>query len=75
MALGRAIPYGVHDLAANTGRVSVGVDHGTSAFAAQSIRHRWQDIGRQRYPNAKRVVISADGGSNDVPVRPWKEGP
>jgi len=72
-ALGRAIPYGVYDLAANDGWVSVGVDHDTAAFAAQTIRHWWQDIGRQRYPQAKRLVITADGGgSNGVRVRLWK---
>ena len=72
-ALGRAIPYGVYDLAANAGWVSVGVDHDTAAFAVQSIRRWWQDIGRQRYPNAQRLVITADGGgSNGVRVRLWK---
>jgi Rhodopirellula transposase DDE domain len=72
-ALGRAIPYGIYDLAANTGWVSVGVDHDTAAFAVQTIRHWWQDIGRLRYPNARRPVITADGGgSNGVRVRLWK---
>ena len=72
-ALGRAIPYGIYDLAANTGWVSVGVDHDTAAFAVQTIRRWWQDIGRQRYPNAQRLVITADGGgSNGVRVRLWK---
>jgi hypothetical protein len=72
-ALGRAIPYGVYDLAANDGWVSVGVDHDTAAFAVQTIRHWWQDTGRQRYPDAKRLVITADGGgSNGVRVRLWK---
>ena len=72
-ALGRAIPYGIYDLAANTGWVSVGVDHDTAAFAVQTIRHWWQDIGRRRYPNAQRLVITADGGgSNGVRVRLWK---
>jgi hypothetical protein len=72
-ALGRAIPYGVYDLAANTGWVSVGVDHDTAAFAVQTIRRWWQDIGRLRYPNARRLVITADGGgSNGVRVRLWK---
>jgi hypothetical protein len=72
-ALGRAIPYGIYALAANTGWVSVGVDHDTAAFAVQTIRHWWQDIGRQRYPDAHRLVITADGGgSNGVRVRLWK---
>jgi hypothetical protein len=72
-ALGRAIPYGIYDLAANTGWVRVGVDHDTAAFAVQTIRHWWQDIGRQRYPDAHRLVITADGGgSNGVRVRLWK---
>jgi Rhodopirellula transposase DDE domain len=72
-ALGRAIPYGVYDLAANTGWVSVGVGHDTAAFAVQTIRRWWQDIGRPRYPNARRLVITADGGgSNGVRIRLWK---
>jgi DDE family transposase len=72
-ALGRAVPYGVYDLAANDGWVSVGIDHDTAAFAVQTIRHWWQDIGRPRYPNAQRLVITADGGgSNGVRVRLWK---
>ena len=72
-ALGRAIPYGVYDLAANAGWVSVGIDPDTAAFAVQTIRRWWQHIGRPRYPNAQRLVISADGGgSNGVRVRLWK---
>ena len=72
-AVGRAIPYGVYDLAANTGWVSVGVDHDTAAFAVQSIRRWWQQIGRRRYPSARRLTITADGGgSNGVRVRLWK---
>ena len=72
-ALGRAIPYGVYDLAANTGWVSVGGDHDTAAFAVQTIRRWWQDIGRQRYLKARRLVITADGGGgNGVRVRLWK---
>jgi hypothetical protein len=72
-AVGRAIPYGVYDLAANDGWVSVGIDHDTAAFAVQTIRRWWQDIGRQRYPHARRLVINADGGgSNGVRVRLWK---
>jgi hypothetical protein len=72
-AIGRAIPYGVYDLAANDGWVSVGVDHDTAAFAVQTIRRWWQEIGRQRYPDARRLVINADGGgSNGGRVRLWK---
>jgi hypothetical protein len=71
--LGRAAPYGVYDLAANTGWVSVGVDHDTSAFAVQTIRRWWQEVGCIRYPQAARLVITADGGgSNGSRVRLWK---
>ena len=71
--LGRAVPYGVYDLAANAGWVSVGVDHDTAAFAVQSIRRWWQEVGRPRYPEAKRLTITADGGgSNGSRVRLWK---
>ena len=71
--LGRAVPYGVYDLAANTGWVSVGVDNDTAAFAVQTIRRWWRDIGRVRYPEAKRLIITADGGgSNGSRVRLWK---
>lgn len=71
--LGRAIPYGVYDLAANNGWVSVGVDHDTSSFAVETIRRWWGSMGRQRYPNAKRLLITADGGgSNGSRLRLWK---
>src|SRR4030088_3386231 len=71
--LGRAVPYGIYDLAANAGWVSVGVDHDTAAFAVQPIRRWWHDIGDKRYPNAKRLTITADGGgSNGSRVRLWK---
>jgi hypothetical protein len=71
--LGRAIPYGVYDLAANEGWVNVGVDHDTARFAVHSIRRWWREIGRPRYPQAHRLVITADcGGSNGVRVRLWK---
>jgi hypothetical protein len=71
--LGKAIPYGVYDIAANTGWVSVGTDHDTPAFAVQTLR-RWRDsIGRRRYPHADRLLICADGGgSNGYRVRAWK---
>ncbi len=71
--LGRAVPYGVYDLAANAGWVSVGVDGDTAAFAVQTIRRWWQDVGQPRYPNAKLLTITADGGgSNGSRVRLWK---
>ena len=71
--LGRAVPYGVYDLAANAGWVNLGVDHDTAAFAVHSIRRWWQEIGRARYPDATRLSITADGGgSNGSRVRLWK---
>jgi len=63
--LGRAVPYGVYDLAANSGWVSVGVDHDTAAFAVNSIRQWWQAVGRTRYPDATRLLITADGGRHN----------
>jgi len=63
--LGRVAPYGVHDIAANHGWVSVGVDADTAAFAVESIRRWWNKLGRARYPGAKNLTITADcGGSN-----------
>jgi transposase len=71
--LGRATPYGVYDLAANSGWVNVGVDHDTAAFAVESIRRWWQGMGRAAYPRAGRLLITADGGgSNGSRVRLWK---
>jgi len=72
--LGRATPYGVYDLARNTGWVSVGMDHDTAAFAVESIRRWWQFMGRSVYPNrASRLLITADaGGSNGPRLRLWK---
>src|SRR5215208_6227901 len=71
--LGKVAPYGVYDLAANAGWVSVGVDADTAAFAVESIRRWWHRLGRARYPEAKRLVITADcGGSNGTRVRLWK---
>ena len=71
--LGRAVPYGVYDIAANAGWVSVGVDHDTAAFAVNSIRRWWQLLGRARYPDATRLVVTADGGgSNASRSRLWK---
>jgi transposase len=71
--LGRVTPYGIYDLESNTGWVNVGIDHDTAAFAVESIRRWWNQQGRQRYPEAKRLLISADGGgSNGSRVRLWK---
>jgi hypothetical protein len=71
--LGKAIPYGVYDLTANAGWVSVGVDHDTAAFAAATIRRWWQKMGWARYPRATELLITADGGgSNASRSRLWK---
>jgi Rhodopirellula transposase DDE domain len=71
--LGRAVPYGVYDIAANAGWVSVGIDHDTAAFAVNSIRCWWHALGRARYPDATRLVVTADGGgSNGSRLRLWK---
>jgi hypothetical protein len=71
--LGRANPYGVYDVAHNTGWVSVGVDHDTAAFAVESIRRWWNSMGQAVYPRATRLLITADsGGSNGARVRLWK---
>jgi len=72
-ALGRAIPYGVYDLALNEGWVSVGTDHDTAAFAGETIRRWWQQMGAPTYPGATEVLITADGGgSNSRRSRLWK---
>jgi hypothetical protein len=71
--LGRVSPYGVYDLAHNTGWVSVGIDHDTAAFAVASIRRWWDQMGRAVYPTGTRLLITADGGgSNGARVRLWK---
>lgn len=71
--LGRVSPYGVYDIAQNDAWVSVGTDHDTAAFAVASIRRWWQTMGQPRYPQAKRLLITADaGGSNGYQVRLWK---
>lgn len=71
--LGRATPYGVYDLARNAGWVNVGIDHDTAAFAVESIRRWWTSVGHLDYPQAERLLISADGGgSNGSRVRLWK---
>lgn len=72
-ATGRANPYGVYDPHSNTGWVSVGTDHDTAEFAVESIRRWWCKMGKIRYPDAKRLLITADcGGSNGYRVRLWK---
>jgi hypothetical protein len=72
--LGKAIPYGVYDVTQNHGWVNVGRDHDTAAFAVESIRRWWRGLGRESYPQAKRLLICADGGgSNGYRVRLWKK--
>jgi len=71
--LGKASPYGVYDVSCNSGWVNVGVDHDTAAFAVESIRRWWQLMGEERYPEAKRLLITADsGGSNGYRTKLWK---
>ncbi len=71
--LGRAIPYGVYDIAANEGWVSVGMDHDTADFAAATLLAWWQQMGRERYPEATDLMISADGGgANSSRSHLWK---
>ena len=71
--LGKAVPYGIYDLTANTGWVNVGTDHDTGAFAVASIRSWWNGLGRAAYPDARRLLITADsGGSNGSRLRLWK---
>jgi len=71
--LGRASPYGVYDIGDNAGWVSLGIDHDTASFAVNAIRRWWQTMGQQRYPKARRLTITADGGgSNGARVRLWK---
>ena len=66
-------PYGVYDVAANAGWVSVGTDHDTAAFAVQTVRTWWQKAGQPAYPGATRLLICADGGgSNGYRTRLWK---
>jgi transposase len=71
--LGRVSPYGVYDQGRNEAWVSVGTDHDTAAFAVESIRRWWQTMGKPLYPDARRLLITADcGGSNGYRVRLWK---
>jgi len=72
-SLGKAVPYGVYDLAADAGWVNVGTDHDTAAFAVESIRRWWNTTGLNDYPHARRLLITADaGGSNGYRTRAWK---
>jgi hypothetical protein len=72
-ALGKAVPYGVYDMARNEAYVSVGCDHDTPAFAVASIRRWWMTMGRRAYPEADELFITADaGGSNGYRARAWK---
>lgn len=72
-AVGKAIPYGVYDLAANEGFVSVSVDHDTPVFAVRSIEAWWSRVGAKRYPEAREIFITADaGGSNSYRSHVWK---
>ncbi len=71
--LGKAIPYGVYDLANNQGWVSVGIHHDTAHFAARAIQRWWEDMGAKRFPRARELLITADGGgSNSYRSRLWK---
>jgi Rhodopirellula transposase DDE domain len=71
--LGKAIPYGIYDQTNNTGWVSVGIDHDTAEFAVETLRRWWRNMGSQVYPQAKRLLITADGGgSNGSRCRLWK---
>ncbi len=69
----RAVPYGIYDLAANTGWVSVGCDGDTAAFATETLRRWWTRVGAPTYPGARWLLVCADaGGSNGYRVRLWK---
>ena len=72
-SLGKVNPYGIYDILRNEGWVSVGTDHDTSAFAVESIRQWWNVMGKIAYPDARKLLITADsGGSNGYRVRLWK---
>jgi Rhodopirellula transposase DDE domain len=71
--LGKAIPYGIYDIANNRGWVNVGMDHDTPEFAVESIRRWWKNMGRRSFPSATELFITADGGgSNSFRARAWK---
>jgi hypothetical protein len=72
-AVGKAVPYGIYDITANAGWVNVGTDHDTAAFAAESVRRWWKAAGQEEYPQARRLLVTADaGGSNGYRTRAWK---
>jgi transposase len=71
--LGKVAPYGVYDIAANAGWINLGITSDTAAFAVESIRRWWRELGQSRYQDAKQILITADcGGSNGARVRLWK---
>ena len=71
--LGKAVPYGVYDIHGNEAGVSVGISHDTAEFAVAAIRRYWENLGRERYGRARRVLVTADsGGSNSARCRLWK---
>ena len=71
--MGKAIPYGVYDMGANEGWVSVGEDADTASFAVATIKRWWEQMGRPRYPEATKLLVCADsGGSNGYRLRAWK---
>jgi len=71
--LGRVAPYGIYDMTHNIGWVNVGIDHDTSAFAVESVRRWWYSMGRDIYPDAKQLMVTADGGgSNGYRIKLWK---
>lgn len=73
LATGKSIPYGIYDMTANTGWVSVGTTHDTAQFAVATLRQWWLRMGHVTYPHAKELLITADsGGSNGARCRLWK---
>jgi hypothetical protein len=73
LSLGKAIPYGIYDISANEGWVNVGFDHDTAQFSVESIRRWWKEMGQPLYPEAKELLITADGGgSNSHRIKLWK---
>ena len=73
--LGKVIPYGVYDLKHNEAWVSVGIDHDTAEFAAAAIGRWWTNMGKKRYPDARQLMITADGGgSNSSPLAAVESG-
>ena len=71
--LGKVAPYGIYDLSENAGWVNVGTDHDTAAFAVESLRRWWRGVGAVNYPDATRLLVTADsGGSNSSRTRAWK---